>query len=55
MVLRSVSSYYIAKYREYLTLFFIIKIAGPARVRAITHGENIYDLKTVFGLNNDHK
>jgi dehydrogenase/reductase SDR family protein 7 len=42
---------YLAQYFPGVARWYGTKIAGPARVRAITSGENIYDLKTVFGLN----
>lgn len=42
---------YLAQYLPGLARWYGSHVAGPARVRAITNGENIYDLKTVFGLN----
>lgn len=42
---------YLAQYAPGLARWYGSEVAGPARVRAITNGENIYDLKTVFGLN----
>jgi dehydrogenase/reductase SDR family protein 7 len=41
---------YLTQYLPGLSRLYATKIAGPARIRALTQGENIYDLNTVFGL-----
>lgn len=41
---------YLTQYLPGVSRLYASKIAGPARIRALSQGENIYDLKTVFGL-----
>lgn len=41
---------YLTQYLPGVSRFYATKIAGPARIRALSQGENIYDLKVSFLL-----
>jgi hypothetical protein len=41
---------YLTQYAPALSRFVATKIAGPARIKALKEGQNIYDVKVALGL-----
>ncbi len=41
---------YLTEYFPWVSRQILVKVAGPARIRAIKSGENIYDMKIVLGV-----